>query len=98
MIGGLKVKDMEENEVTQEEINEMNKMIPFVDTKIYWKDSYGWTSLYWEKLSKLGWSMVEPKDEPGTVHAIDDKGTAILSADDRITLLRLLVNFMVGGG
>ena len=89
---------MEKFEVTQEEINEINKAIPFVDAKIYWKEGYGWTSQYWEKLHRLGWRMVESKDEPGSFLAVDEKGATILSADDKITLFKLLVNFMVGGG
>ncbi len=89
---------MEENEVTQEEIIEINKGIPFVDTKIYWNEDYGWTSYYWDKLRNSGWRMVDSKEGPGTVHIIDDRGATVLTADDRITLLKLLVNFMVGGG
>ena len=56
---------MEEIELTQEEINEINKGIPFVDAKLYWKEGYGWTSQYWEKLYKVGWRMVESEEEPG---------------------------------
>jgi hypothetical protein len=89
---------LENFEVTQEEINEINKGIPFVDAKIYWKEGYGWTSQYWEKLYRLGWRMVESEDEPGSFLALDEKGATILSADDKITLFKLLVNFMVGGG
>jgi len=89
---------MEAKEMTQEEINEINKGIPFVDTKIYWNDGYGWTSHYWDKLRNTGWKMVESKDDPATIHITDEKGAIILTADDRITLLKLLVNFMVGGG
>lgn len=89
---------MENIEVTQEEINELNKEIPFVDAKIYWKEDFGWTSQYWEKLSRLGWKMVESEEEPGTFFAVDENGATILSSDDKITLLKLLVNFMVGGG
>ncbi len=89
---------MEEIEVTQEEINEINKGIPFVDAKIYWKEEFGWTSQYWEKLYRLGWRMVESEEEPGTFLAVDEKGATILSADDKVTLFKLLVNFMVGGG
>jgi hypothetical protein len=89
---------MEEIAVTQEEINEINKGIPFVDAKIYWKEGFGWTSQYWNKLYNLGWRMVESEEEPGAVLAVNEKGATILSADDKITLFKLLVNFMVGGG
>lgn len=89
---------MKERVITQEEINEINKGIPFVDTKIYYNEEYGWTSLYWDKLRGAGWKMVESKEDPGNVHIIDDREAKILTADDRITLLKLLVNFMVGGG
>jgi hypothetical protein len=87
---------MEEIEVTQEEINEINKGIPFNDAKLYWKEGYGWSSQYWDKLSRLGWKMIESKEEPGAFVTVDEKGDTIHSADDKIILFKLLVNFMVG--
>jgi hypothetical protein len=91
----IKVEDLG---LTQEEINEINKGIPFVDAKLYWKEGYGWTSQYWEKLYKLGWRMVESEKEPGVFLAVDEKGATVLSADSKLSLFKLLVNFMVGGG
>lgn len=89
---------MEDIVVTQEEINEINKGIPFNDAKLYWKEGYGWSSQYWDNLSGLGWRMIESKEEPGAFIAVDEKGDTFLSADDKITLFNMLVNFMVGGG
>lgn len=89
---------MEEIEVTQEEINEINKSIPFVDAKLYWKDGYGWTSQYWEKLYRLGWRMVKSKEEPRAFFAMNEKGDAIFSADSKISLFKQLVNVMIGRG
>ena len=89
---------MEDLGLTHEEIYEINKGIPIVDAKLYWKEEYGWTSQYWEKLYKVGWRMVESEKEPGVFLALDEKGATVLSAESKIALFKLLVNFMVGGG
>lgn len=86
---------MEEIEITQEEIDKINKEIPFVDGKIYWKEGYGWTSKYWEILSGAGWKMVE--EEPGVLLAVNELGQVIFSADSKISFLKQLVYIMIGG-
>ncbi len=88
---------MKENELTQEEINEINKVIPLVDAKLYWKEGYGWTSQFWDKLYNLGWRMVESEEEPGVFLAVNEKGVTVLAADGKISLFKLLNNYMVGG-
>ena len=50
------------------------------------------------KLYRMGWRMVESEEEPGVFLALNEKGATILSADSKISLFKLLVNFMVGGG
>ncbi|NLI14092.1 hypothetical protein [Pelotomaculum propionicicum] len=83
----------------QKDIDEMNQYIPFVDTKIFWKEDYGWTSRYWESLRKMGWTLVKSKNDPETVIALDEAGHECLSASpDRIALLKLLTNYFLGGG
>ena len=42
--------------------------------------------------------MVESEKEPGVFLALDEKGATVLSAESKIALFKLLVNFMVGGG
>jgi hypothetical protein len=83
----------------QKDIDEINQYIPFVDTKIFWKEDYGWTSRYWESLRKMGWKLVKSKKEPETFIALDESGQECLSASpDRIALLKLLTNYFLGGG
>lgn len=86
---------MDQKEWDQKEIDEINNTIAFTDTKIYWKENYGWTSKYWDELSKMGWRMVQSKNE---VIAQDENGNYCVSAIDRVTLLRILSNYMMGGG
>lgn len=88
---------MEDIELTQEEINEINKGIPFVDGKLYWKEGYGWTSQFWEILYSRGWRMVESEEEPGVFLAVNEDGVAVLSAEGKISLFKLLVNYMISG-
>ncbi|NLI14077.1 hypothetical protein [Pelotomaculum propionicicum] len=87
-----------EDLITQKEIDEINEGIPFVDTKIYWKENYGWTSQYWDKLYKMGWRMVQSKKDPKIVIAQDENGNFCFSAQDRIDLLKTLVHYFIGGG
>jgi hypothetical protein len=95
---------MNQQEITREgyeqkDIDEINQYIPFVDTKIFWKEDYGWTSRYWESLRKMGWTLVKSKKEPETFIALDEFGQECLSASpDRISLLKLLTNYFLGGG
>jgi len=88
---------MKENELTQEEINEINKGIPLVDAKLYWKEGYGWTSQFWDKMYSLGWRMIESQEEPGVFLVVNEKGVTVLAADSKISLFKLLNNYMVGG-
>ena len=90
--------DQKDREIDQKEIDAINDGIPFVDAKIFWQEGYGWTSEYWQKLRKEGWKIVPSEKEPDLLIAQDEKGKTILEGPDKITLLRLMVNFMVGGG
>ncbi len=81
----------------QKEIDEINKTIPFVEAKIFWKEDYGWTSRYWESLREMGWTLVQSKNDPETVIALDENGNECLSAPGKITLLSLLVNYILVG-
>lgn len=89
---------MAETELTQIEINEINKGIPFVDAKLYWREGFGLTSSYWDKLYKEGWRIVPSEDDPDLLDARDEKGAIIFSAETEIEIFKLLVTFMVGGG
>ncbi len=88
---------MDNKEMDQNRIDELNNTIPFVDTKIFWKEDYGWTSRYWESLRETGWTMVQSKNDPETVIALDENGNECLSAPGRLTLLKLLVNYILVG-
>ncbi len=93
-----KDKEIDREGYTQEDIDEINTYIPFVDTKIFWKEGYGWTSRYWESLRAMGWTRTQSKNEPGTVVALDENNNECLSAPDTITLLKFLTNYFLGGG
>ena len=45
----------------QAEIDKINKTIPFVDGKIYWKDN-NWTSKLWEEMYEAGWRAVQSEE------------------------------------
>lgn len=95
----MELKEIDREGYDQKEIDELNQYIPFTDTKIFWKDDYGWTSRYWEVLRKSGWTMVKSKREPDTFIALDEFGQECLTASpDRIALLTLLTNYFLGGG
>ena len=89
---------MGEAKLSQLEIDKINKGIPFTDAKIYWKEGFGWSSHYWDKLYGEGWRMTQSEEDPDLILVKDEKGKTILSADTEIDLFKLLVNFMVGGG
>ncbi|MDI9447988.1 MAG: hypothetical protein QM303_05145, partial [Bacillota bacterium] len=93
-----KEKEIDREGYEQKDIDEINQYIPFVDTKIFWKEDYGWTSRYWESLRAMGWTRAESKTEPGTVVALDENKNECLSAPDTITLLKFLTNYFLGGG
>lgn len=84
--------------LTQAEVDKINKGIPFVDAKIFWKEGFGWTSKYWYILYTEGWRMKLSEEEPGLICVVDEGGKTILSDDNEVGLFKLLVNFMVGGG
>lgn len=91
---------MEEIKATPEEINEINEInkgIPFVDTKLYWKEGFGWSSRFWDRLYESGWRMVESEKEPGTFLIVNEKGATVISAASKLSLFILLTNYMVGG-
>ncbi len=90
-------KEINREGYAQKDIDKINQSIPFVDTKIFWKEDYGWTSLYWENLRKTGWTLVRSKDDPDTLIAIDEEGhECLLASPDRIALLKLLSNYLLG--
>lgn len=90
-------KEIDREGYDQKDIDEINQHIPFVDTKIFWKEDYGWTSRYWESLRKTGWTLVRSKDDPDTLIAINEEGHECLSASpDRIALLKLLTRYFLG--
>ncbi|MDR1194257.1 MAG: hypothetical protein LBK98_08865 [Peptococcaceae bacterium] len=89
---------MKFNELTQAAITEINKGIPFVDAKLYWREGFGWTSQYWDNLYRDGWRMVKSEDDPDTLLVKNEKGAIIFSAGNELELFKLLVNFLVGGG
>ncbi len=88
---------MDDLNMAPEEIKELNKGIPFVDTKLYWKEGFGWSSLFWDKLYESGWRMVEAEKEPGNFHIINEKGAAVISSNSKLSLFVLLTNYMAGG-
>jgi hypothetical protein len=75
----------------QEEINEINKSIPYEEGKIYWKENYGWTSALWERLSGMGWVEEPAEEDPDIVVVKEECGNIFLKAADKIVMLRQLV-------
>jgi hypothetical protein len=88
---------MDDLGMTPEEIKEINKGIPFKDTKLYWKEDFGWSSLFWDKLYESGWRMVESEKEPGTFLMVNEDGVTVISATSKFSLFLLLTNYMAGG-
>ncbi|MDD4334303.1 MAG: hypothetical protein PHY77_01710 [Desulfotomaculaceae bacterium] len=83
----------------QKAIEQLNQTIAFTDTKIFWKDGYGWTSRYWESLKDTGWKLVPSPLDPDYVVALDEHGEECLAAGPgRVPLLQLLTNYFIGGG
>ena len=83
--------------MNQEEITEINKSIPYVEGKIYWKENHDWTSDLWENMSDMGWEAVQSEDDPDVIAVMDKSGNIAFRAADRITMLRQLVNHFVVG-
>mgnify|MGYP000888370366 CR=1 FL=1 len=80
----------------QIEIDEINKTIPYVDGKIYWKEN-DWTSDLWENMYESGWRVSQSEEEPETVIVKDRSGIILFKASDRISMLRQLVNNVLVG-
>ncbi|NLI14481.1 hypothetical protein [Pelotomaculum propionicicum] len=78
----------------QKEIDEINKNIPFVDAKIYW-DGSEWTSPLWERLSKIGWKIFRPEEDSEMVVIQDDTGRTLNIAQNRLEMLKQLVNIAI---
>ena len=78
----------------QIEIDEINKTIPYVDGKIYWKEN-DWTSDLWENMYESGWRVSQSEEEPETVIVKDRSGIILFKASDRISMLRQLVNILI---
>lgn len=78
--------------MNQKEIDEINKTIPFVDAKIFWKKDFGWTSDYWEKMQKMGWRMVQSTEDPEIFIIQDENGKKLFSSNDKVILLQMLLN------
>ncbi|MBP7331991.1 MAG: hypothetical protein BWY65_01014 [Firmicutes bacterium ADurb.Bin373] len=95
----MDLQDRVQDGYDQNAIDELNKTIAFTDTKIYWKDGYGWTSRFWESLLAMGWKMIPSPLDPDYVVALDEHGVECLAAGPgRIPLLQLLTNYFIGGG
>ncbi len=78
----------------QAEIDKINKTIPFVDGKIYWKDN-NWTSKLWEEMYEAGWRAVQSEENPEYVVVQDELGSSIYSAKGRINMLKQLVKIFL---
>ena len=83
--------------MNQIEIDEINKTIPYVDGKIYWKENHDWTSKLWERMYEMGWRVVQSEEDPEIVIVKDKSGTTLFTAYDRISMLRQLVNNVLVG-
>ena len=82
--------------MNQIEIDEINKTIPYMDGKIYWKEN-DWTSKLWERMYDMGWKVIQSEEDPEIVIVKDEKGSIMFSASDRISMLRQLVNMLIVG-
>ncbi len=78
----------------QIEIDEINKTIPYVDGKIYWKEN-DWTSDLWENMYEVGWRVVQPEEDSESVVVQNELGRSVFAAHDRISMLRQLVNILI---
>ncbi len=78
-------------------VEEINKLLPYVDAKIYWKEEENdWTSKLWEDLCKAGWRVVESEEDSKPVIVVQDElGLKIFSSKDKISMLRFLVNILM---
>ncbi|MFX4261355.1 hypothetical protein ACOBQJ_04040 [Pelotomaculum propionicicum] len=81
----------------QTELEQINKTIPYVEGKIYWKDNHDWTSDLWERMSEMGWVAVQSEENPDIIIVKDGSGNIAFKATDRITMLRQLVNNVLVG-
>jgi hypothetical protein len=81
--------------MNQTEIFEINKTIPYVDGKIYWKENHEFTSKLWENMYKIGWRTVPAEENSEAVIVQDENGRNVYSAYDRISMLRQLVNILI---
>jgi predicted transcriptional regulator len=77
----------------QIEIDEINKTIPYMDGKIYWKENE-WTSKLWEQMYENGWREVKEEDSE-MVLVQDNQGRNLFAAEGRINMLRQLVNILI---
>jgi len=83
--------------MNQIEIDKINKTIPYVDGKIYWKENHDWTSKLWETMYEMGWRVVQSEENSEKVIVQDENGSMLFSASDRISMLRQLVNNLIVG-
>jgi hypothetical protein len=81
----------------QIEIDEINKTIPYMDGKIYWKENHDWTSELWERMHNMGWRVVQSEKDAEEVIVKDQSGSIMFTASDRISMLRQLVNNVLVG-
>ena len=78
----------------QAEIDEINKTIPYMEGKIFWKDN-DWTSKLWEEMKDAGWKVVASEEDPKMVVVQDENARNIYAAEGRIKMLEQLYKILL---